>query len=72
VQLPELIARTSTEYVEINVRLAKDHAWRSNLRASLRPRLAASPLMDAAGFVADLEAAYRQMWLNWCESQNGG
>jgi predicted O-linked N-acetylglucosamine transferase (SPINDLY family) len=71
VQLPELIARTSVEYVEINVRLAQDHAWRSNLRASLRPRLAASPLMDAAGFVADLEAAYRQMWLNWCKSQSG-
>jgi predicted O-linked N-acetylglucosamine transferase (SPINDLY family) len=72
VQLPELIARTAAEYVEINVRLARDHAWRSNLRASLRPRLAASPLMDAAGFVADLEAAYRQMWLNWCKSQSGG
>ena len=72
VQLPELIARTSAEYVEINVRLAQDHAWRRNLRASLRPRLAASPLMDAGGFVADLEAAYRQMWRNWCRSQSGG
>jgi protein O-GlcNAc transferase len=72
VQLPELIARTSAEYVEINVRLAQDHAWRRNLRASLRPRLAASPLMDAAGFVANLEAAYRQMWRNWCRSQSGG
>ena len=43
VSLPELIAQTSEEYVEINLRLANDHAWRNNLRASLRLRLAGSP-----------------------------
>lgn len=69
VPLPELIARTSEEYVEINLRLARDPAWRNALRASLRQRLAASSLMDAGRFVADLEAGYRQMWRRWCESQ---
>jgi predicted O-linked N-acetylglucosamine transferase (SPINDLY family) len=69
VPLPELIARTLEQYVEINLRLANDHAWRSDLRSSLRSRLAASPLMDAPRFVADLEASYRQMWRTWCKGQ---
>jgi predicted O-linked N-acetylglucosamine transferase (SPINDLY family) len=25
-----------------------------------------SPLMDAAGFTREVEAAYRQMWQTWC------
>ncbi len=69
IPLPELIARTPEEYVEINVRLARDDAWRNHLRASLRMRLAASPVMDASRFVAALEASYRRMWRTWCEGQ---
>jgi predicted O-linked N-acetylglucosamine transferase (SPINDLY family) len=65
--LPELVARSPDEYVAINLRLANDHAWRSELRATLRPRLSGSRLMDAAGFVSGLEAAYREMWKGWCE-----
>jgi predicted O-linked N-acetylglucosamine transferase (SPINDLY family) len=26
----------------------------------------ASPLMNAGRFARDIEAAYRQMWRNWC------
>jgi len=62
----ELIAYSADEYVDINVRLAQDAAWRSRLRDSLRPRLAASPLMDAKSFTADLEARYREMWRVCC------
>jgi protein O-GlcNAc transferase len=54
------------EYVDLNVRLARDRGWRDRLRATLRDRLAASPLMDSSTFVADLESAYRQMWRAWC------
>jgi protein O-GlcNAc transferase len=36
------------------------------LRQSLRERLAASPLCDAAGYTRDLEAAYREMWEKYC------
>jgi protein O-GlcNAc transferase len=64
--LPELIAGGPTEYVNLNVRLAGDRSWRDRLRTTLRDRLAVSPLMDSASFVADLEAAYRQMWRAWC------
>jgi predicted O-linked N-acetylglucosamine transferase (SPINDLY family) len=59
--LPELVAATAAEYVEINVRLAQDRAWRAELRATLRDRMRRSPLMDAAGFTRDLEARYERM-----------
>ena len=65
-ELSELIADTPEAYVDINVRLARDYEWRSRLRSSLRERLAASPLMDADTFVADLETCYRAMWRSWC------
>jgi predicted O-linked N-acetylglucosamine transferase (SPINDLY family) len=67
--MPELIAEGPDEYVDLNVRLARDISWRRALHATLRNRLAVSPLMDAARFVADLEAGYRQMWRTWCAAQ---
>jgi predicted O-linked N-acetylglucosamine transferase (SPINDLY family) len=36
------------------------------LRAAMRARLTGSPLRDEAGFTRDLEAAYRDMWRQWC------
>jgi len=59
---PELIAATSSDYVEKNLQLARLHGWRRELRGSLRARLESSPLMDTASFVRDLESSYRQMW----------
>lgn len=37
-------------------------------RADLRDRMAASPLMDGAGFARSVEAAYRGAWQDWCAS----
>jgi predicted O-linked N-acetylglucosamine transferase (SPINDLY family) len=34
----------------------------------MRQRLEASPLRDEAGFARDVEAAYRAMWRQWCNS----
>ena len=62
----DLIAGDANEYVELNVRLARDRAWRRRLRETLRPRLAASPLTDAASFTEALERHYREMWRAWC------
>ena len=59
--VPELVANSDAEYVDINVRLAGDAAWRSDLRATLREKLAGSPLMDSARFTRDLEAHFRDL-----------
>ena len=60
--LPALIAQSEAEYVQINVGLAHDPAWRQNLRRGLRAQMEASPLMDAPSFVRDLENCYLTMW----------
>jgi protein O-GlcNAc transferase len=64
--LPELIAQTPKQYVEIAAGLAGDLPRLAELRQTLRSRMQASPLMDAPRFARNIEAAYRQMWRNWC------
>jgi predicted O-linked N-acetylglucosamine transferase (SPINDLY family) len=65
--LPELVARTPDEFVKIAVGLATDWDRLGELRAALRARIEASPLMDAPRFARNLEDAYRQIWRRWCE-----
>jgi predicted O-linked N-acetylglucosamine transferase (SPINDLY family) len=64
--LTEFIARTEDEYVTLATALATDPTRLAHLRATLRDRLRASPLMDAPRFTRHLEAAYRTMWRRWC------
>jgi predicted O-linked N-acetylglucosamine transferase (SPINDLY family) len=64
--LTELVARTPEQYIQIAADLAKDLPRLTELRRTLRPRMQASPLMDAPRFARNVEAAYRQMWRNWC------
>jgi len=66
--LPELVARSSDEYVYLASALAMDLPRLQQLRKTLRDRLRQSPLMDEKRFVLDLESAYRMMWRQWCES----
>ncbi len=66
VGLPELVAQDSEQYVRIAVELARDLSRLSELRATLRDRIQASPLMSAARFAQNVEAAYRKMWQRWC------
>lgn len=67
VGLTGLIAKTPEEYVSIAVNLARDSTRRQQLSMGLRNRMRKSPLMDAPGFVKDLETAYRKMWQHWCK-----
>jgi predicted O-linked N-acetylglucosamine transferase (SPINDLY family) len=67
VGLPELIAQTPDEYVQIAAELAGDLPRLGELRRTLRGRMQGSPLMDAPRFARNIEAAYRQMWRSWCK-----
>jgi predicted O-linked N-acetylglucosamine transferase (SPINDLY family) len=59
--LPELAAWNDDDYVRIAADLASDLPRLAGLRAGLRARMEASPLMAAPGFARALEAAYRGM-----------
>ncbi|HEY3900564.1 MAG TPA: tetratricopeptide repeat protein [Chthoniobacter sp.] len=64
--LPELVASSEDEYIEVATRLAKDSPRLSELRRTLRPRLENSVLMNAPHFARQIEAAFRAMWQRWC------
>jgi protein O-GlcNAc transferase len=68
VGLAELAARSEEEYVRTAARLAMDRPRLTELRGTLRPRMAASPLLDHGQFARDMEGAYRGMWRTWCGS----
>lgn len=67
VGLGDLCARDSDGYVETAVALAGDRGRLAGLRRELRIRMRAGRIMDGAAMAANLEAAYRAMWLNWLE-----
>ena len=67
--LPELAAKSEDEYFRIATELAHDIPRLSSLRATLRGRVENSPLVDATKFARNLEDAYRQAWVKWCERQ---
>jgi predicted O-linked N-acetylglucosamine transferase (SPINDLY family) len=64
--LPELVAASDEQYVDIAVGLAADRPRLRALQRGLRDRLRASPLLDASGFMRDLETAYRDVWRRAC------
>jgi len=66
VGLGELVATTEDAYLEIAAALARDRVRLTALRSGMRERMRASPLTDAPRFTRHLEAAYRQMWREWC------
>ncbi|MCC6206744.1 MAG: tetratricopeptide repeat protein, partial [Gammaproteobacteria bacterium] len=71
VGLEELVARDSADYVRIATGLARDTERLDRLRREIPARFDASPLRDEAAFTRDLEAAWRDMWRRWCQSEQG-
>ena len=65
VGLPEWVAHTEEEYVHIAASWAANLPLLAQLRATLRPRIQASPLTDAPRFARHIETAYRSMWHRW-------
>ena len=66
--MEDMIADSPETYMDKAVALARDPARLAALRAGMRDRIAASPLMDAGRFTRDLEQAYRWAWRRWCEN----
>jgi predicted O-linked N-acetylglucosamine transferase (SPINDLY family) len=65
--LPELIAQSQPQYIQIARALANDLHRLTTLRANLRDQMSASPLMDAKRFAIDMEDLYRTIWGKWCQ-----
>jgi len=68
VGLSDFIASDVDSYIRIAVGLAADRPLRSRLRKELRTRMQDSPLCDVPAYVARIEAAYRQVWRDWCSN----
>ena len=56
------MARDEEDYLAKAVELASDLPRLAEIRANLRSRMEASPLMDEIGFTRQVEQAYRGMW----------
>jgi protein O-GlcNAc transferase len=65
--LGRLVAKTEDEYVRIAIELASDVTALQELRMSLRELMMTSPVCDGENFTRGLEAAYRNMWLRYCD-----
>ncbi len=65
--LNELAAASEADYVALAAALARDPQRLAALRASLRPRMQASPVCQPALFTAAHEPLIRRMWRDWCE-----
>jgi predicted O-linked N-acetylglucosamine transferase (SPINDLY family) len=69
VGLPQLVARSGDEYVEIATRLAATLHDLAALRASLRGMMMRSPITDGRSCARHLESAFREMWVKWCRER---
>jgi FkbM family methyltransferase len=63
--MPELVAQSREEYVQIATKLAADLHALAALRSTLRHKMLESPITDGARGARRLESAFRQMWSNW-------
>jgi predicted O-linked N-acetylglucosamine transferase (SPINDLY family) len=65
-RLESLIATSTQQYIQIATELAHDRPRLAQMRAKLRDTMRSSIITDAKRFTRNLEAAYRQMWADWC------
>jgi len=59
---PEMVVDNHTEYEDLAVRLALDHAYRVSLRKKLEEKRLSSPLFDTKKWVTNLEKVFLKMW----------
>jgi predicted O-linked N-acetylglucosamine transferase (SPINDLY family) len=66
--LQHLIADSPAQYLDYAAALAADPARLATLHATLRARLAASPLCDGPRLARAFDAALRGLWGEWCRA----
>jgi predicted O-linked N-acetylglucosamine transferase (SPINDLY family) len=66
--MTDMVTESPLRYREAAVFLAGIVSQIPGLRGNVRRALKASPLMDEAGTVRAVEAAFREMWRRWCRS----
>jgi predicted O-linked N-acetylglucosamine transferase (SPINDLY family) len=64
-------AHTEAEYMNKAIALASNPEALTDIRATMRQRLAASPLCNYRLITSDIENAYRKMWRKHCHSRHG-
>ena len=70
VGLPELIATSPQQYINIAIDLANQPSKRNSIKSVLRKNFGESVLGDSIRFTRNLEEAYRKMWRKWCIGEN--
>ncbi len=66
--LPQFIAKNEDDYIQIAKHWSQNLPTLAQIRQSLRPRMLASPLMNAPLFTQNLESIYRVLWQKWTQS----
>ena len=64
----EGIAWSDEEYIEWGVKLGTDEQLRQQVAWKLRQSRKSSPLWNAKEFTLEMEKAYRQMWVNYLDT----
>ena len=64
--LPQMVATTPEQFVQLAVKYATDHAALVELRRGLRQKFHTSAVMDGKRFAAEFGASLRTMWRQWC------
>ncbi|MCK5003176.1 MAG: tetratricopeptide repeat protein [Gammaproteobacteria bacterium] len=67
--LEELIASTLEDYINIAGKMVGNQKHLSELRETLRTRMANSPLSDGKAFAKKMEQTYRAIWQEYCSSR---
>jgi len=64
--LTDFAVPTAEDFIRFAIHLSENLPLLAEIRAGLREHIAASPLMDEAGFTRNLENIYRAAWEKWC------
>lgn len=68
--LTDYVAGSDDAFVELAFEKSRNLEKLGRLRAELRSRLQASPLMDAPRFARNVESSFRVMWQEWCQNRS--